>query len=146
RPSAATTESPNSATTASKPGVPGSTTSRAIASASMTTAPCSASSRATVLLPEPTPPVSPTRMGVTLAVARVTALSGQLNAEWLPVGSHSVHNQPLNGVGGSALTAGQLLAQRGERLVRRERPATVLGSRNVGAVRRRLAGLGRRGG
>ena len=52
---------PNSATTASSPGVPRATTSRAIRSASMTTAPRSARIADTVLLPEATPPVRPTR-------------------------------------------------------------------------------------
>ena len=68
-PSGPTTSRPNRATTAAKPGVPGSTTSRAIASASMITAPCSASSAATVLLPDPTPPVSPTLTRATVPSA-----------------------------------------------------------------------------
>ena len=45
---------------AASPGVPGSTTSRAILSASITTAPRAASRRDTSLLPDPMPPVSPT--------------------------------------------------------------------------------------
>ena len=53
--------SPNSATTAASPGVPGATTSRASASASTTTAPMSRRTSETVLLPEATPPVIPTR-------------------------------------------------------------------------------------
>src|SRR4051794_22611778 len=59
-PSAARTVSPNASTTCCSPGVPGATTSRATASASTTTAPSAASRRATSLLPEPMPPVSPT--------------------------------------------------------------------------------------
>ena len=55
--------SPKASTTAARPGVPGSTTSRANWSPSMMIAPCSARSRATVLLPEAMPPVSPTRIG-----------------------------------------------------------------------------------
>src|SRR5687767_2554424 len=50
---------PKRATTASCAGPPGSTTSRAMRSASTITAPRSASSAATVDLPEPMPPVSP---------------------------------------------------------------------------------------
>jgi hypothetical protein len=51
--------SPNAATTLASPGVPGSTTSRAILSASITTAPLAASRFDTSLLPDPIPPVSP---------------------------------------------------------------------------------------
>ena len=51
---------PNASTSAASAGVPGSTTSRAIASASTMTAPRSTSIRATVDLPDPIPPVSPT--------------------------------------------------------------------------------------
>src|SRR6266496_1192531 len=60
RPSAPRTPGPNSASTACRPRPPGSTTSRAMASASTTTAPCRASRPATALLPAPIPPVSPT--------------------------------------------------------------------------------------
>src|SRR4051812_21916545 len=59
-PSGASTSAPTSATTAASPSVPGSTTSRAIRSASTRTAPYEASSRATSLLPAPIPPVRPT--------------------------------------------------------------------------------------
>src|SRR6478736_8991978 len=63
-----TTSGPNRSTTAASPGVPGSTTSRATASASTTTAPRDASWADTVDLPEPIPPVRPTRsMSATLA-------------------------------------------------------------------------------
>ena len=55
------TSGPNAATTSASPGVPGSTTSLAMASASITTAPCAASRRETSLLPAPIPPVRPTR-------------------------------------------------------------------------------------
>ena len=51
---------PNSAATASSTGLGGSTTSRAIASVSTTTAPRSSNIRATADLPEPMPPVKPT--------------------------------------------------------------------------------------
>ena len=61
-PSSASTSSPKASTTAARPGVPGSTTSRASRSASTTTAPRSVRTFATVLLPDATPPVSPTRM------------------------------------------------------------------------------------
>ena len=60
-PSGVSTSWPNAATTASRPGVPGSTTSRAMRSASTIRAPRAASSPATVLLPDPIPPVSPMR-------------------------------------------------------------------------------------
>ncbi len=59
-PSGSSTSTPNSATTAARPGVPGSTTSRAILSASMIIAPRSSSRADTSLLPDPIPPVSPT--------------------------------------------------------------------------------------
>ena len=62
-PSSVRISGPNASTTAARPGVPGSTTSRASASESITTAPSSASILETVLLPDATPPVSPTRMG-----------------------------------------------------------------------------------
>ena len=51
---------PNRSTSFSSAGVPGSTTCRAIRSASTTTAPRSSSSAATVDLPDPIPPVNPT--------------------------------------------------------------------------------------
>src|SRR5215217_468627 len=57
-PSAPTTPGKRSAM-AARPGVPGSTTSRASTSASSTSAPNSRSIRVTVLLPEEMPPVSP---------------------------------------------------------------------------------------
>ena len=60
-PPGASTSGPKSATTAASPGVPGATTSRARASASTTTAPRSRRSAETVLFPEATPPVIPTR-------------------------------------------------------------------------------------
>ena len=60
-PSGARIPSPNSATTAARPSLPGLTTSRATSSALVTTAPRSFSRAATVDLPEPMPPVSPTR-------------------------------------------------------------------------------------
>jgi hypothetical protein len=56
---ASSTCSPNSATTAASPSVPGSTTSRASASASITSAPSSANRAAAVDLPDPIPPVNP---------------------------------------------------------------------------------------
>src|SRR4051812_2112480 len=167
RPSGPTIESPNFATTASKPGVPGSTTSRAIASASMITAPCSASSLATVLLPEPTPPVSPTLTPATVAARHVRPASGQLWREWPSIDGHSRRKWPLASDGGlqrarqqkgpgdipGALlyvrcrsAAGELLPQGGERLVGGQR-AAGLGRRvrcRVRAVRGGLAGLGRR--
>src|SRR6476659_6985471 len=58
-PAGFSTRSPNSATTARRPSVPGSTTARAPASASMTVAPSSRSISLTVLLPVPIPPVRP---------------------------------------------------------------------------------------
>src|SRR5262245_14903045 len=93
-PSARSTPSPNSATTRASPGVPGATTSLATASASMTIAPRAASRRDTSLLPEPMPPVRPTRTG------RPTL--------------------PRRGLG---LPAGQLVAEGGERLVGGKRAA-----------------------
>src|SRR5690606_34974984 len=59
-PSSARTSSPKVSTTAASPGVPGATTSRAMRSASISTAPRSTSSRDTSLLPAPMPPVRPT--------------------------------------------------------------------------------------
>src|SRR5699024_1303465 len=59
-PSGPTMSSPNSATSIASPGVPGSTTSRAIASASTITAPDSSSTAVTVDFPAPIPPVRPT--------------------------------------------------------------------------------------
>src|SRR5437588_12578455 len=59
-PSAATTCDPRRSTIARKTLVPGCCSSRTIESASITTAPCSARSRATVLFPAPMPPVNPT--------------------------------------------------------------------------------------
>ena len=55
------TSAPKRSTIAARPGVPGSTTSRASTSASMITAPRSPSSSATTDLPEAIPPVRPTR-------------------------------------------------------------------------------------
>ena len=67
-PSRSSTAAPNRSATAASAGVPGSTTSRATASASTTTAPSDASWADTVDLPEPIPPVRPTRsMSATLA-------------------------------------------------------------------------------
>ena len=66
------TSLPNRSTTAARPGVPGSTTSRASTSASITTAPyAQPAHRRPALLPEAIPPVSPTaaRRG-TLPLAR----------------------------------------------------------------------------
>ena len=60
-PSGVTTSCPKASTTRSNPGVPFATASRASWSASITAAPRRSSSRATVDLPEPMPPVSPTR-------------------------------------------------------------------------------------
>src|SRR5665647_1551636 len=59
-PSAASTASPKRSWMAARPTEPASTTSRANRSASMTTAPSSRNRCATVDLPEPIPPVSPT--------------------------------------------------------------------------------------
>ena len=50
----------SAATTCASPGVPGATTSRAITSASITTAPLLRQPPGTSLLPDPMPPVSPT--------------------------------------------------------------------------------------
>jgi hypothetical protein len=61
-PSSVSRWSPSSRTTAASPGLPLATASRASRSASMTTAPSSRRIAETVLLPEATPPVSPTRM------------------------------------------------------------------------------------
>ena len=61
-PSGPSSSGPNSLMTAARPGVPFATTSRARASASMMTAPCSARAAETVLFPDATPPVSPTRI------------------------------------------------------------------------------------
>src|SRR6266508_3093071 len=58
-PSGVITSSPNSLRTSASPSVPRATTSRANWSASITTAPSSASRLATTLLPAPIPPVSP---------------------------------------------------------------------------------------
>jgi hypothetical protein len=57
-PSGPTMPAPNVSSTAANPGVPAWTTSRAARSESRMTAPCSASSADTVLLPAPIPPVS----------------------------------------------------------------------------------------
>ena len=63
------TSVPKRSAIAARAGIPGSTTSRATASASTTTAPSEASWAATVDLPEPIPPVRPTRsMSATLAL------------------------------------------------------------------------------
>ena len=79
-------------------GVPGSTTSRAIASASITTAPCPAQQAATVLLPDPTPPLSPIRTPpryrpLTVPTRGSRARSG---GEWRTTARHSRPNAPLN--------------------------------------------------
>src|SRR5690606_8945779 len=58
-PSSPSTSGPNRWRISSRAGSPGSTTSRAHRSASMTAAPSSLSRRTTVLLPVATPPVSP---------------------------------------------------------------------------------------
>src|SRR3954466_10294393 len=60
-PSGFRTSSPNSATTRARPGVPAATTSCAAWSASTSTAPSATNRRDASLLPEPIPPVSPTR-------------------------------------------------------------------------------------
>src|SRR3989440_5989836 len=62
RPSGSRMLSPNRSTSFFSAGRPGSTTARATWSASMMTAPRAASSSATVDLPAPIPPVSPTRI------------------------------------------------------------------------------------
>ena len=62
-------------------GVPGSTTSRASSSASMCTAPCSTSRRATVDFPEAIPPVRPIRYTLTtLSVRHSTRRRGRAHA------------------------------------------------------------------
>ena len=58
-PSARSTPAPKASTISASPGVPGATTSRAIASESTITAPCAASIFATVLLPAPMPAGEP---------------------------------------------------------------------------------------
>src|SRR5690606_7248417 len=60
-PCSSSTSGPNRSTISARPGVPGATTSLASWSASMRPAPCSCSRRATVDLPEPMPPLNPTR-------------------------------------------------------------------------------------
>ena len=59
-PSASSTPAPNAATTSARPSLPTATASRAARSASATTMPSASKRRATSLLPEATPPVSPT--------------------------------------------------------------------------------------
>src|ERR1700709_1028053 len=89
----------------------------------MTMAPRSASSAATVDLPDPPPPLSPMRARPEgqSATARQANLRGRCDGAWM-------------------LPAGELLAQRGQCLIRGQRPA---GLRRLGRVGRRLAGVGR---
>src|SRR5436189_177254 len=61
---------PNRPTSATRAGSPGSTTRRATSAASTMTAPLRRSRSATVDLPDPIPPVSPTSSTVTDATAR----------------------------------------------------------------------------
>src|SRR5262249_54375840 len=75
-PSASRIWPPKRSTRAARVGCPGSTTKRATSSASTTTAPCDRSRSATVDLPDPIPPVSPTSRIVTDATgAPIFALS-----------------------------------------------------------------------
>src|SRR3954454_22029752 len=69
-PSERSTSGPNSCTTLASPGVPTATTSCAAWSASTSTAPSATNRRDASLLPEPMPPVSPTRN--TCAVSQPT--------------------------------------------------------------------------
>src|SRR3954453_855631 len=156
RPSSVSTSSPNSATTAASPGVPGSTTSRATASASMTTAPSSRRRRDTSLLPDPMPPVRPTVSTRLLGrgLLRSRLRGGRLGSRCLGsrcLGSRCLGAGGLGGLGCVRLVgarrgdlgrliglvaAGQLAPQLGERL--------VAGQRACGRLGRRLGGVGRR--
>src|SRR6476619_105069 len=89
----------------------------------MITAPCCSRRRAIVLLPEPTPPLSATRMSPNVPTTRKapgTNRPGRLGRVCLPTG--------------------ELLAECSERLVRSERTARLRVLRGVG---RRIARLGR---
>src|SRR6201996_6409539 len=104
-PSGPRTSWPKARTSRLSPGVPGSTTARAAMSASMSTAPRAASRLDTSLLPDPMPPVSPTRSTAT------TFLQGP-NAKAAPTGVGAASDMPL------VLAAAELLAQGCQRLVR----------------------------
>src|SRR5690606_11195411 len=133
------------ATTRASPSVPGATTSRATRSASMTTAPCPASRRATSLLPAPIPPVSPTLS--TGPVNRTAAVRGA-------TGAQTTCGDRAESPHRSESAAGELLLQRGEGLVGGQRagrllrrlptlvPLALAGAVGTGAV----PGLGRRPG
>src|SRR6266545_2927545 len=125
-PSGPSTSDPNAATTSASPSVPGATASRASRSESITTAPSSARRAATTLLPAPMPPVSPTSIRPSNRTGTRPARSD---------GAHA-------GATWSALSAGELLPQRGERLVGGQRAAGLLGRLGGGRGARR----GRRGG
>ena len=135
-PSGPSSSSPNSSTTAASPGVPFATTSRASASASMTTAPSSASIAATVLLPDATPPVSPTRMGESL-------FGGVGLAALLALRAAAPRGRPALLLGALADLAQELLVVLG--LVAAARPGgRTRGTRHCPLVRERPGPAGRR--
>src|SRR5450759_3459342 len=107
-------------------------------SESMTTAPSSRNRCATVDLPEPIPPVSPTRsMRPTLARSRLDSWSPPLKPERTkdPVVTGAFVMMPVTR---SDLVPGELLTQSGERLIRSQR---ALSGRRVGRGRGRTVRL-----
>src|ERR1035437_186216 len=137
-PSGVITTSPKRWRIAARPSESTATTSRASWSASMTTAPSSRNRCATVDLPEPIPPVSPTRsMRPTLARSRLDSWSPPLKPERTkaPVVTGAFVMMPVTR---SDLVPGELLTQSGERLIRSQR---ALRGRRVGRGRGRTVRL-----
>src|SRR5665647_2300382 len=137
-PSGVITTSPKRWRIAARPSESTATTSRASWSASMTTAPSSRNRCATVDLPEPIPPVSPTRsMRPTLARSRLDSWSPPLKPERTkaPVVTGAFVMMPVTR---SDLVPGELLTQSGERLIRSQR---ALSGRRVGRGRGRTVRL-----
>src|SRR5579875_449415 len=140
-PSAPSTPGPKAAAMRASPGVPGATTSLAATSASMMTAPRAASRRATSLLPDPIPPVSPTRsipgpsFTIRSSVSDQRVSSRKIRARQR-TGGRPGPRRGAASARGLALAAGQALAQRRQRLVGGERA----GRRAAGRGGRRAAG------
>ena len=142
RPSGRITSGPNTAAIWPSPGVPGSTTSRAATSASTIAAPCAASRRDTSLLPEPIPPVSPTRS------TRTSLPSQQPNGP----GSRGCGTRPVHDLAAASpgLSPGRRTACRAaprgprRRPARRRRPSRRRAGARAGAATRRAGRAGGR--
>src|SRR4029453_10489635 len=102
-PPGARTSAPNRSITAACPGVPGATAWRASRSASKTTAPRFPSRRATVDLPDPIPPVSPTSSTdlARASFAPLQVLQDRLERDVLLALLAPVRRAPRGGLGGS---------------------------------------------